>query len=59
MKSKYLIKYRFFYGNFRDNKINIDIKDALVTDGVKFVSAMKKIKNIVLISLIFDFESFI
>lgn len=58
MKYRYLTKYRFFYKNFRASKINIVIIHALVTDGVKFVSAIKKIKNMALIALIFDFESF-
>ena len=36
----------------------IDIVHALTTEGVNPVSAIKKIKNIVVISLIFRFETF-
>lgn len=58
VKNKYLTIYHFFYKKSRDNKMIIDIVHALTTEGVNPVSAIKKIKNIAVISLIFRFETF-
>lgn len=58
-KSKYLTIYHFFDKKFRDKRITIDIVHALTTDGANPVSAIKKIKNMAVISFIFRFETFI
>ena len=59
VKDIYLTKCHFFYKIFRDIRIIIDIKQALITEGVNPVKAIKNIKNIAVISFIFRFEAFI
>lgn len=58
VKKIYLTKYRFFGRLYRDKISRIDIIQALTTDGVKFVIAIKNIRNMIVMYFVFRFEVF-